>query len=48
MLLECQFDTNNKLKTVINKSYEPDELRLQPFGHDMDGLLYWFHMVRFI
>ncbi|XP_028517424.1 remodeling and spacing factor 1-like [Exaiptasia diaphana] len=44
MLLECQFDTNNKLKTVINKSYEADELRLTPFGHDMDGLLYWFHM----
>ncbi|KAK3733912.1 hypothetical protein QZH41_000982 [Actinostola sp. cb2023] len=47
LLLESQFDHNNKLKTTINKNYEAEELRLQPFGHDMDGLLYWFHMQRY-
>ncbi|XP_032234874.2 remodeling and spacing factor 1 [Nematostella vectensis] len=43
MCLEGQFDSNSKLKENVNKNYEPDDLRLQPFGRDVDGLIYWFH-----
>ena len=46
LLLECQFDQNDKLKSSVNKGFEADELRMQPIGRDLDGFIYWYHEVR--
>lgn len=46
LLLECQFDQNDKLKSSVNKSFDADELRMQPIGRDLDGFIYWYHEVR--
>ena len=48
MLLECQFDQNEKLKSVVNKGFEAEELRMQPIGRDLDGFIYWYHEVRLL
>ena len=45
LLLECQFDQNDKLKSSVNKTFEADELRMQPTGRDQDGYIYWYHEV---
>ena len=44
--MECQFDQNDKLKSSVNKSFDADELRVQPIGRDLDGFIYWYHEVR--
>nr|XP_058954298.1 remodeling and spacing factor 1-like [Pocillopora verrucosa] len=43
LLLESQFDQNEKLKSSVNKTFEADELRMQPIGRDLDGFIYWYH-----
>lgn len=40
MLLEGQFDLNNKFKASIN-TLESDELRSKPLGRDRNGRIYW-------
>ena len=45
MLLECQFDQNDKLKSSVNKGFEAEDLRMQPIGRDLDGFIYWYHEV---
>ena len=46
MLLESQFDHNDKLKSAVNKGFEAEALRMDPIGRDVDGLIYWYHEVR--
>ena len=46
VLLECQFDQNDKLKSSVNKSFDAEDLRMQPVGRDLDGFIYWYHEVR--
>ncbi|KAJ7369526.1 respiration factor rsf1 [Desmophyllum pertusum] len=43
LLLECQFDQNDKLKSSVNKTFDAEELRMQPIGRDLDGFIYWYH-----
>jgi len=43
MLLECQFDQNDKLKSSVNKGFEAEDLRMLPIGRDLDGFIYWYH-----
>ena len=45
VLLECQFDQNDRFKTAVNKSHESFALRKDPIGRDQDGLIYWYHEV---
>ena len=45
MLLECQFDQNEKLKSSVNKGFDAEDLRMQPIGRDLDGFIYWYHEV---
>lgn len=42
-LLEMQFDVNVKFKNTVN-SLPSQKLRLEPFGRDKDGNVYYCHM----
>jgi remodeling and spacing factor 1 len=42
-LLEMQFDVNVKFKNIVN-SLPSQKLRLEPFGRDKDGNVYYCHM----
>ncbi|XP_028401602.1 remodeling and spacing factor 1-like [Dendronephthya gigantea] len=42
-LLESQFDNNDKFKSAVNCELSQVDLRPQPVGSDIDGLIYWFH-----
>ena len=44
-LLESQFDKNDKFKSAVNCELRPDDLRPEPIGSDIDGLIYWFQEV---
>ena len=46
MLLECQFDQNDRLKSSVNKGFDAEDLRMLPIGRDLDGFIYWYHEVR--
>lgn len=43
VLLECQFDFNNKFKSLIN-SQEASSLRILPIGRDIKGNMYWYQL----
>lgn len=42
-VLESQFDKNEKFKSAVNCELSPGDLRPQPIGSDIDGIIYWFH-----
>lgn len=42
-MLEMQFDVNTKFKNLVN-SKNSNQLRIEPFGRDKDGNVYYCHM----